>query len=188
MRKSITTLSMVFFLASCTSIVESVVREPITPDPTSSSVGSNISDLKMDTFIGVNIKKADPALKKSHINVHVYDAIVLLTGEVPTQEMKVLAGDTARAYTGVRQVHNELQVRGNSSIVARTNDSLISAQVATKLTFDAEVKSSSIDVTTEDGVVFLMGKVHRIDGDKAAAIASSTSGVRSVVKVFEYVD
>jgi|SaaInl5LU_22_DNA_1037371.scaffolds.fasta_scaffold09375_5 osmotically-inducible protein OsmY len=194
MRKSVTSFSVVcclascIFLAGCTSLVESVVKEPITPDPTSSSIGSNISDLKMDTFIGVNIKKADPALKKSHINVHVYDALVLLTGEVPTQQLKVLAGDTARAYTGVRQVHNELQVRGNSSIVARTNDSLISAQVATKMTFDSEIKSSTVEVTTEDGVVYLMGKVRRSDGDKAAAVASSTSGVRSVVKVFEYVD
>jgi osmotically-inducible protein OsmY len=33
-----------------------------------------------------------------------------------------------------------------------------------------------------------MGKVRRINGEKAAAIASQTSGVRSVVKVFEYVD
>ena len=107
---------------------------------------------------------------------------------MPTQQLKVLAGDTARAYTGVRQVHNELQVRGNSSIVARTNDSLISAQVATKMTFDSEIKSSTVEVTTEDGVVYLMGKVRRSDGDKAAAVASSTSGVRSVVKVFEYVD
>jgi osmotically-inducible protein OsmY len=56
------------------------------------------------------------------------------------------------------------------------------------MTFDSEIKSSTVEVTTEDGVVYLMGKVRRSDGDKAAAVASSTSGVRSVVKVFEYVD
>ena len=33
-----------------------------------------------------------------------------------------------------------------------------------------------------------MGKVGRINAEKATAIASKTSGVRSVVKVFEYVD
>jgi len=188
MRNTVTALSLVFLLSGCTAMVDTVVKEPITPDPGSSSIGTNINDIKMDTFIGVNIKKADRRLKKSHINVHVYNAVVLLTGEVPTQELKVLAGDTARAYTGVRQVHNELQVRGNSSIVARTNDSLISAQVATKLTFDKEIKSSNIEVTTEDGVVYLMGKVGRINAEKATAIASKTSGVRSVVKVFDYVD
>lgn len=188
MRNSILVLTMAALLSSCTAVVNSVVSEPITPDPTSSPIGSDINDIKMDTYIGVNLKKADPGLKRAHINVHVYHAIVLLTGEVPTKELKLLAGDTARAFTGQRQVHNELQVRGNSSIVARTNDALISAKVATKLTFDNEVKSSNIEVTAEDSVVYLMGKVRRINAEKATAIASRTSGVRSVVKVFEYVD
>ena len=81
-----------------------------------------------------------------------------------------------------------LAVRGNTSIVSRTNDTLITAQVKTKLTFDKEIESSNIEVTTEDSVVYLMGKVRRLSGEKATAIASGTSGVRKVVKVFEYVD
>jgi osmotically-inducible protein OsmY len=188
MRNTILILSLAGLLSGCTTVVNSVVKEPISPDPTSTPIGSDINDIKMDTFIGVNIKKADPALKKAHINVHVYNSIVLLTGEVPTKESRVLAGNTARAFTGQRQVHNELQVRGNSSMVARTNDALISAKVATKLTLDKEIKSSNIEVTAEDSVVYLMGRVRRINGEKATAIASQTSGVRSVVKVFEYVD
>jgi osmotically-inducible protein OsmY len=188
MHQIIIILSLAFFLSGCTSLVNSVVKEPINPDPTSSSFGSDINDLKMDTFIGVNIKKASPALKKSHINVHVYAGVVLLTGEVPNQDLKTLAGNTARAYNGARQVHNELALRGNSSIVSRTNDTIITAQVKTKLTFDKEVESSNIEVTTEDSVVYLMGKVRRLSGEKATAIASGTSGVRKVIKVFEYVD
>jgi len=188
MRKITVIFSLIFFLSGCTSLLNTVVKEPIKPDPTSSSFGSDIDDLKMGTFIGVNIKKAAPALKKAHINVHVYDSVVLLTGEVPTQDLKILAGNTARAYHGARQVHNELDVRGNSSIVSRTNDTLITAQVKTKLTFDKEVKSSNIEVTTEDSVVYLMGKVRRLSSEKATAIASGTSGVRKVVRVFEYVD
>ncbi len=179
---------LIFLLSGCTSLVNSVVDKPIEPDPTSSPIGSDLNDLKMDTFIGVNIKKASPALRKAHINVHVYDSVVLLTGEVPDQDLKLLAGNTARAYHGARQVHNELAIRGNSSIVSRTNDTLITAQVKTKLTFDKEVESSNIEVTTEDSVVYLMGKVRRLSGEKATAIASGTSGVRKVVKVFEYVD
>ncbi|MGB0449823.1 MAG: BON domain-containing protein [Porticoccaceae bacterium] len=188
MRQITVILSLLFVLCGCTSLVNTVVKEPIQPDPTSSSIGSNINDLKMDTFIGVNIKKAAPGLKKAHINVHVYDAVVLLTGEVPNQDLKILAGNTARAYNGARQVHNELAVRGNSSIVSRTNDTLITAQVKTKLTFDKEVDASDIEVTTSDSVVYLMGKVRRLSGEKATAVASGTSGVRKVVKVFEYVD
>ncbi len=188
MRNSLLVLTVAAFLSSCTTVVNSVVKEPIMPDATSSPIGSDINDIKMDTFIGVNIKKADPELRRAHVNVHVYNSVVLLTGEVPTKELRLLAGDTARAYTGQRKVYNELQVRGNSSIVARTNDALISAKVATKLTFDNEIKSSNIEVTAEDSVVYLMGKVRKINGEKATAIASNTSGVRRVVNAFEYVD
>ena len=188
MRQLTLALTLAFFLSGCTSLVNSVVKEPINPDPTDSTLSSNINDIKMDTYIGVNIKKASPALKKSHINVHVVNGVVLLTGEVPNQDLKVLAGNTARAYNGARQVHNELAVRGNSSIVSRTNDSLITAQVKTKLTFDKEVDASNINVTTTDSVVYLMGKVRRLSAEKATAIASGTSGVRKVVKIFEYVD
>ena len=62
MRQITVIFSLVFFLSGCTSLVNSVVKEPINPDPTSSTFGSDINDLKMDTFIGVNIKK----IKKIH--------------------------------------------------------------------------------------------------------------------------
>jgi osmotically-inducible protein OsmY len=102
--------------------------------------------------------------------------------------MKILAGDTARDFTGVRLVHNELQVRGKTSIVSRTNDSVITAKIKTKLAFEEQVKAINIDVITEDSVVYLMGTIDRVSGDLAADIASASGGVRKVVKVFEYID
>ena len=188
MRQLTPILALIFVLTGCTTVVSSVTEGPIETDPTDTSVGTNINDLKMDTYIGVNIKKADEALDKSHVNVNVFNAVVLLTGEVPNPEMKVLAGDVARDFNGVRQVHNELQVRGKSSIVSRTNDSLLTAKIKTKLAFDKQVKASDLQVVTEDSVIYLMGKVRQIDGEAAANIARSSSGVRKVVKVFEYVD
>jgi osmotically-inducible protein OsmY len=184
----ILSLTLLLLTTACTNIVNSVTEGPIEPDPTATGVGTNINDLKMDTYIGVNIKKADEALAKSHINVNVYNAVVLLTGEVPNPKMKVLAGDVARDFSGVRQVHNELQVRGKSSMVARTNDSLLTGKIKTKMALDQSVKASDIQIVTEDSVVYLMGKVIQAEGEAAANIARASSGVRKVVKVFEYVD
>jgi osmotically-inducible protein OsmY len=99
-----------------------------------------------------------------------------------------LAGDVARDFSGVRQVHNELQVRGKSSMVARTNDSLLTGKIKTKMALDQSVKASDIQIVTEDSVVYLMGKVLQAEGEAAANIARASSGVRKVVKVFEYVD
>lgn len=175
-------------LMGCTSVVNTLTSEPIQPDPTDKGVVSNISDMKMATFIGVNLKKADQGLDDAHINVTVVNSVVLLAGEVPTMELKAQAGKIARDYAGVRKVHNELQIRGNTSLVSRTNDKILIAQIKTKLVFEEQVDSSQINVIAEDGVIFLMGVTTKINGDLAANIASSNNGVRRVVKVFEYVD
>ncbi len=188
MRQVILFLTGILLLTGCTTVVNTVTSEPIQTDPAGTSAGTYYNDRKMATFIDVNIKKAHPDLDASHINVSVAKAVVLLTGEVPSREMKVLAGDTARDFTDVRQVHNELQVRGKTSIVSRTNDSMLTAKIKTKLAFDEQVKAINIDVITEDSVVYLMGTIDRASSDLASDIASASSGVRKVVKVFEYID
>ena len=41
---------------------------------------------------------------------------------------------------------------------------------------------------TEAGTVFLMGLVRPAEADIAVDVASTTSGVKKVVKLFEYID
>lgn len=45
-----------------------------------------------------------------------------------------------------------------------------------------------VKVVTENGTVYLLGLVKRQEAESASEIASSTSGVQRVVKVFEYLD
>jgi osmotically-inducible protein OsmY len=54
--------------------------------------------------------------------------------------------------------------------------------------FNDKVKASNIEVITEDSVVYLMGSVDRATADLAGKIASDSSGIRKVVRVFEYID
>jgi|TARA_B100000768_G_scaffold43251_1_gene42046 osmotically-inducible protein OsmY len=188
MRNFVVILSLIALVSGCTSIVNEVTKEPFKPEPTGRTLGADIDDTKMRTFIGVNLKKADPQLEKAHINVSVFNGLVLLTGEVSSITLKTLAGDIARDYNGSRQVYNELQIRGKTSIISRTNDTLISGKIKTKLAFNKEVDYSDLTLTTEDSVVYLLGTVSKSTGDLAAEIASNTSGVRQVVKCLEYVD
>ena len=175
-------------LAACTSLINVVTSEPIEPDPSETSIGTDIDDWQMSTMIGVNIKKASPQLARSHINVSTYNKVVLLTGEVATNELRTLAGTTARNYKGVRQVYNELKLQGSSSLLARTNDSWLTTKVKTKLLANNEIAGSQIEVVTESGIVYLMGVVSRSTADKASTVASNTRGVIKVVRVFEYLD
>ncbi len=192
--KAISTLRIALLLTAalslnaCTSLINAVTSDPIQPDPSETSIGTDIDDWQMSTMIGVNIKKASPQLASSHINVSTYNKVVLLTGEVATNELRTLAGTTARNYKGVRQVYNELKLQGSSSLLARTNDSWLTTKVKTKLLANNGIAGSQIEVVTESGIVYLMGVVSRSAADKASTVASNTGGVIKVVRVFEYLD
>ena len=181
-------LTAALSLNACTSLINAVTSDPIQPDPSETSIGTDIDDWQMSTMIGVNIKKASPQLASSHINVSTYNKVVLLTGEVASGEQRTLAGTTARNYRGVRQVYNELKLQGSSSLLARTNDGWLTTKVKTKLLANNEIASSQIEVVTESGTVYLMGVVSRSAADRATTVASNTGGVIKVVRVFEYLD
>jgi osmotically-inducible protein OsmY len=48
-------------------------------------------------------------------------------------------------------------------------------------------KSSQVTIITEAGTVYLMGLVTKQAGHQAAEIARNVSGVKRVVKLFEYI-
>jgi osmotically-inducible protein OsmY len=175
-------------LSGCATALNKMTAKPCQQDPAKPSVGTTVDDMKMDTLIAVNIKKAHPQLETAHVNVNSFNRAVLLTGEVPSEQLKTLAGETARAYHGTREVYNELQVRNNSAMLARTNDSWLGTKVRTRLIAEKDLDTSGIEVVVEDSVVYLLGKTSRRDANRIATIASRIGGVQRVVKVFEYLD
>jgi osmotically-inducible protein OsmY len=179
---------LIISVTGCTNVIHAVTKEPIHPDPGETSLGTDLDDWQMATLIGVNIKKSHPQLEKSHLKVDTYNKVVLLTGEVPSNDMRSLAGNTARSFRGVRQVHNEIQVKGATSILSRTNDSWLTTKVTSKLIANRKVKSSHVKVVTVNGVVYLMGLVTGSEADAITAIASNTRGATKIVRVFEYID
>ena len=72
--------------------------------------------------------------------------------------------------------------RTNQSASSQMSDSAITTSIKTKMIGDADVKAHNIDVNTEEGVVYLMGRVATA-GEKAEAerIARSCDGVLDVV-------
>ena len=53
---------------------------------------------------------------------------------------------------------------------------------------DKRVPSIHVKVVTEMGVVYLMGLLTHAEASAAAEVASLTSGVTRVVKLFEYIN
>lgn len=126
--------------------------------------------------------------KDVHINVTSYNRAVLLTGEVPNDATKADAERITRAVDNVRSVFNELQVSGNTSMQARTNDSVLTSKVKGRFVDSGQFKALHVKVVTENGVVYLLGLVKKQEAENATEIARTTGGVRKVVRVFEYLD
>lgn len=123
--------------------------------------------------------------KDSHVNVTSFNLTVLLTGEVPTEQMKQEVGVAIRGIASVKNVVNELIVGGSSTYTSRANDGLITTNTKTRFINNGKFSINHVKVVTEAGTAFLMGIVTREEGDAATELARTTSGVSRVVKVFE---
>jgi osmotically-inducible protein OsmY len=121
-----------------------------------------------------------------HVNVTSYNRNVLLTGEAPSDAAKADIGNLVKGVENVRNVINEISVGPTSTYGSRSSDTLITSKVKGRFIDVGKFQVNHVKVITENGVVHLLGLVNRKEADNAVEIAGSTSGVRKVVKVFEY--
>ena len=124
---------------------------------------------------------------KVHVNVTSYNRMLLLTGEVPTAEIKADVEKIAAGVNDVKSISNELAIAGPSSFGVRSNDSYITSKVKARFIDTGKFSANVVKVVTEAGVVFLLGIVTQAEADAAVEIARTTGGVLKVVRVFEIV-
>ena len=124
---------------------------------------------------------------KVHLNVTSYNRQVLLTGEVPSEDVRNAVQQTVAKVTNVRSIVNELTVMPSTTISQRSNDTFITGKMRASLIDAKDLTASAFKVVTERGVIYLMGIVSRREADRATAIARGVGGVSKVVRVFEYV-
>ncbi|MDN2711521.1 BON domain-containing protein [Janthinobacterium sp. SUN118] len=122
-----------------------------------------------------------------HVNVTSFNRRVLLTGEVRDEAMKNAVEREVRNIAGVESVANELIIAGPASYTSRSNDALITAKVKASLVDMKTISAASFKVVTENGTVFLMGRVTQREGTVASDVARGVSGVQKVIKLFDYI-
>lgn len=181
-------LGLLFTLSGCVSIVDATTAEPIKTDPGKRSMGDKWDDANLTTIVAVNLRKASEELDDAHINVHSFNQVILLTGEIPTKEAYELAGKTARDVSRVRQVYNELQIQPNTSFLSRTNDNYLEMKIASKLIAHDDIDSSRVEIIVENEIVYLMGLITMVQAEKITDVVANTNGVKKVVRAIEYIE
>lgn len=175
--------------SGCASIVASMSEPGHIDEPRDSrTFGTYIEDQNIEVKIKANLYNADERFKDANVTVVSYNRIVLLTGQVPNQNLFARATQIAEKVRLVRKVHNEMTIGGPLSLTQRANDSWISTKINAHMLATKDFPASRTQVITEDGVVFLMGLLTENDANWAVDIVRQIYGVKKIVKIIEYID
>ncbi|MGB6105057.1 MAG: BON domain-containing protein [Pusillimonas sp.] len=150
------------------------------------TAGEQVEDQAIEMKASAEMRKLFEE-DKARVKATSYAGLLLLTGDVPTEQDKQKAEEAAKGVEKVRKVVNQLRVGDVTTVSVRTNDTWLSSKVRTALINTKEVPSRTIVVTTERGIVYMLGKVTDAEGQRAAKAAASVTGINKVVKLFEIV-
>jgi len=175
-------------LSSCIPIVQgaAAVTTVATMSNDRRTMGEILDDKTLYMNLG-NIVSKDSMLDDTHINFNVYNKSVLMTGEVPTDDLKSYLEEIVKKKAPkMSQLINEVAVMPNSSYLNRARDGVISVQIEA-LFLDQEVfHPAHVSVLTERATVYLMGSVTKREAEHATNVASKAKNVKQVIKLFNY--
>jgi osmotically-inducible protein OsmY len=132
--------------------------------------------------------RIENALKtQGRVEVTAYNKQVLLVGEARNEALKQEAERIAAATPDVKTVVNEIQIGAPRPAGARTTDAYLTSAVKARFVGEGKFNPVHVKVVTDAETVYLLGLVTQKEADDATNISRHTSGVRKVVRVFEYI-
>lgn len=139
----------------------------------------------------VKLRESDDTLKQNaNINIDVYNLQVLLTGQAENMEIVEAFRQRVAQIPRVRTVFNEVAIGAESTWSEATSDAYLTSKVKVAL-FSVKLEGfdpTRVDVTSSQGSVYLMGLLTPTEADAVTEQVRFVSGVKRVVKLFEYID
>jgi osmotically-inducible protein OsmY len=150
------------------------------------SAGTQLEDTQIE-------KKSQERIQEKYkdiaqVSITSYNRFVLISGEALTEEAKTDIERIVRAVPNVKRTANEILVGALANSSSRRADSHITGSIESALNKSIAIQAKTIRVSTERGVVYLLGLATHAEANAATEIASTTAGVKKVVRVFEYID
>ncbi|AAP95700.1 BON domain-containing protein [[Haemophilus] ducreyi] len=166
-------------------ISSAAVATKVATDPR--STGRQIDDEILEERVAFNLNKDAQLRQEARINVVSYNGKVLLIGQAPDADVIENAKNITAGVEDVSDVYNEIRRGKKIGLSQISVDSWITSTIKSKLLLESKVKSTDVKVITENGEVFLMGKLSQAQANAVANIARNVKGVRKVIKVISYV-
>ncbi|AKO45233.1 division/outer membrane stress-associated lipid-binding lipoprotein [[Haemophilus] ducreyi] len=166
-------------------ISSAAVATKVATDPR--STGRQIDDEILEERVAFNLNKDAQLRQEARINVVSYNGKVLLIGQAPDADVIENAKNITAGVEDVSDVYNEIRRGKKIGLSQISVDSWITSTIKSKLLLESKVKSTDVKVITENGEVFLMGKLSQAQANAVANIARNVKGVKKVIKVISYV-
>lgn len=125
---------------------------------------------------------------KTHITAAVFDRVVLLVGQAPTQELKTTAENLVKPIPKIKLLRNDIAIEEPTSTTTRAKDSWITTKVKSILLAEKGLSTSQVKIITENGVVYIMGLTTHQQSDIISEKVRQIDGVKKVVKLIEYIN
>jgi len=149
------------------------------------TAGEQLEDQVIELKIASEIRNL--ALQNARVNAMSYAGVTLLTGDVasPADSRRVV--QVVEKVEKVQRVVDRLRIGAVTPFSVRNNDVWLTSKTRTALLNAAGVPSRTIVITTERGVVYLMGRVTRTEADLATRAVAQVNGIHQVVSLFEVI-
>jgi osmotically-inducible protein OsmY len=148
-------------------------------------------NIQLTAFDAINRDK-DLVHDDNNVMVVVYNGVMLLCGQVRSEELKRRAQAHVEVIEGIKRLVNDLEVTDEpEGFWRRREDDTTTARVKTALldiTSLPDFNPSRVNVTTSHHVVYVMGLVTRGRQRPSSASHARSVACRKVVEVFEYKD
>ena len=185
MRKAAGLILLVVFLGAGYYVYTHGWKKPESVRSIFSSSGDPDTSRKVKTALGLSKRLAG-----FDISVNTSDGVATLTGQVPSEDIKSLAGEIARDTAGVKDVKNEIAIDPSaqpSSERVHVEDLEIRAAILEGLAHSKELGGKNIDVKVENRSVTLSGSVEtpaqRNGAEQIARAADGVAGVTNDLSV-----
>jgi len=187
--KPLVLIALVALLSGCVGgavVAGAVGGASVGVDPRSTEV--MLDDERIELTAARRIGQSPGLDKTTNISATSFNHIVLLTGQATTQSARDTAIGIVRHVDKVRQVHNAVTIGPASSVESRLNDAGLTTKVKLALLSSKGFSAANAKITTESGIVYVMGIVSHAMAKSIHETVQQVSGVRRVVDVFEYTD
>lgn len=152
------------------------------------STYSKLEDERNEKLALKNIKSSLPEFRGTNINVNSFKGIVLISGQVVSEDYITLATKAVERMRNVSVVHNELLVAGPTSMISRANDTYLSSKIRAKLASSKNIEANRVKVVVENGEAYLMGRVTAQEAEILVNETKQVWGIQKIVKVFTYLN